>query len=406
MMAVTTRLRADARIDRFSWLRSRKRPRRKQAMIPRYFKWLAPVAVGCISLLTYQGWSRQSPVSEPAGLNNYVVSRASIEDTVSAMGRLQPIRGVDVGTQVSGQLEALFVDIGDEVKNGQPLAKIEENLYRARVEATVASVTILDAQLEERRRKFEQEANNNKRAERLAQNRFVSEKELEAQDMALKTASSTIKVIEAEKERASAMLRVDQINLKYTNIVAPIDGTITSISAYEGQTLSAVQDAPTIVGIADLHRMTVEAFVSEADISRIEIGLAAYFTILGEKSRQWLGLVRQINPRPEVVNNVVLYKVMFDVDNPDGVLKMGMTAQVHFVRAKAEKALIVPIAFVQFDNENATQDAPENKAFVYVLENNEAARREVKTGVRNRTSIEVQSGLNEGDTVTLDVNKT
>ncbi|WP_191907334.1 efflux RND transporter periplasmic adaptor subunit [Ochrobactrum quorumnocens] len=334
------------------------------------------------------------------------MSRASIEDTVSAMGRLQPIRGVDVGTQVSGQLEALFVDIGDEVKNGQPLAKIEENLYRARVEATVASVTILDAQLEERRRKFEQEANNNKRAERLAQNRFVSEKELEAQDMALKTASSTIKVIEAEKERASAMLRVDQINLKYTNIVAPIDGTITSISAYEGQTLSAVQDAPTIVGIADLHRMTVEAFVSEADISRIEIGLAAYFTILGEKSRQWLGLVRQINPRPEVVNNVVLYKVMFDVDNPDGVLKMGMTAQVHFVRAKAEKALIVPIAFVQFDNENATQDAPENKAFVYVLENNEAARREVKTGVRNRTSIEVQSGLNEGDTVTLDVNKT
>lgn len=375
-------------------------------MIARYFKWLALVAVSCISLLTYQGWSRQSPVSEPARMNNYVVSRASIEDTVSAMGRLQPIRGVDVGTQVSGQLEALFVDIGDEVKNGQPLAKIEESLYRARVEASVASVAMLDAQLEERRRKFEQEANNNKRAERLAQNRFVSEKELEAQDMALKTASSAIKVIEAEKERASAMLRVDQINLKYTNIVAPIDGTITSISAYEGQTLSAVQDAPTIVGIADLHRMTVEAFVSEADISRIEIGLAAYFSILGEKNRQWRGLVRQINPRPEVVNNVVLYKVMFDVDNPDGVLKMGMTAQVHFVRAKAEKALIVPIAFVQFDNENATQVAPENKAFVYVLENDEAVRREVKTGVRNRTSIEVQSGLNAGDTVTLDVNET
>ncbi|WP_273795121.1 efflux RND transporter periplasmic adaptor subunit [Brucella intermedia] len=375
-------------------------------MIAKYLNWLALIAVGFISLLTYQGWSRQAPVSEPAGLNKYVVSRASIEDTVSAMGRLQPIRGVDVGTQVSGQLEALFVDIGDEVKSGQPLAKIEESLYRARVEASVASVAMLDAQLEERRQKLEQEANNNKRAERLAQNRIVSEKEREAQDMALKTASSAIKVIEAEKERASAMLRVDQINLKYTNIVAPIDGTITSISAYEGQTLSAVQDAPTIVGIADLHRMTVEAFVSEADISKIEIGLEAYFTILGEKGRQWRGLVRQINPRPEVVNNVVLFKVMFDVDNPDGILKMGMTAQVHFVRAKAEKALVVPVAFLQLDNKNAIQDPSEDKAFVYVLENNEAVRREVKTGIRNRTSIEVQSGLREGDTVTLDVNAT
>ncbi len=121
-------------------------------------------------------------------------------------------------------------------------------------------------------------------------------------------------------------------------------GTIVTLTAREGQTLVSSQQAPVILRIADLKTMTVQTQVSEADVPKVKTGMPVYFTTLGQPNRRWQGTARQVLPTPEVVNNVVLYNVLFDVENADGALKPQMSAQTYFVIAKADNALAVPVA--------------------------------------------------------------
>src|SRR5688500_17456296 len=120
-------------------------------------------------------------------------------------------------------------------------------------------------------------------------------------------------------------------------------GTVVTQAAKQGQTLNANQSAPIVLRIADLSTMTVQTQVSEADVSRLSVGMPVYFTTLGDQRKRWYGKLRQINPTPEVVNNVVLYNALFDVENPDRALMTQMTAQVFFVVAQAKDAVLVPV---------------------------------------------------------------
>ena len=171
-------------------------------------------------------------------------------------------------------------------------------------------------------------------------------------------------------------------------------GTVVSQTALEGQTLNANQSAPVIVRIADLDTMTVWAQVAEADVVKLAPGMPAYFTTLGLPERRWQGTVQQIQPTPQIVNDVVLYNVLIDVKNDDHVLMTSMTAQVFFVLGEVKGVPLVPVATLGQLRPGTTDEYQ-----VRVLASDGPQRRAVKIGLADRTLAQVLSGLAVGDQV-------
>jgi len=345
----------------------------------------------------WYGWGR---TASPDQL--YVtatVERGAIEDAITALGTLQPLSYVDVGTQVSGQLKTLHVAIGDRVKAGDLLAEIDPTVYLSRVEADRAQLANLAAQRAEKEAQLLLARQQAERQRSLRASRATSDDALQQAEAALAVAQAQLDAIDAQSRQVQSTLKGDEANLGYTKIYAPIDGTVVSQSARQGQTLNANQSAPIIVQVADLSTMTVKAQVSEADVSRLRLGMTAYFTTLGMPEKRWYGALRQIQPTPEVVNNVVLYDALFDVPNPDGTLMTQMTAQVFFISAAAQDTLVVPIAALSGLSPGTTSAAP-GRATVQVLRPSGSVQtRTVTVGVTNRAQAEILSGLDPGEQV-------
>ena len=297
----------------------------------RFFVWLSLFAVAGAGYLWYA--SRQAPGEEPETAENVVyVSRGRIEETVTAQGKVETREYVDVGAQVSGQLRKLHVAIGDNVRKGDLLAEIDPRVYESRVAADRAQLKTLQAQLTEQQAQITLARQVNERNRRLIKSNAVSQEVLEDSDATLKAALARAASLQAQIEQAQSTLEGDETNLGYTKIYAPFDGTVVSQTAREGQTLNASQQAPVIVQIANLDAMTVRAQVAEADVMRIKDGMAVYFTTLGALDRRWHGTVRQILPSPEVINDVVLYDALVDVDNRDRQLMSGMRCSSCWVK--------------------------------------------------------------------------
>lgn len=208
--------------------------------------------------------------------------------------------------------------------------------------------------------------------------------------------------MKAQIRQTESSLKGDQADLDYTRIYAPMSGTVVQQLANQGQTLNANQTAPVVVQIADLSTMTVRTQVSEADISRLQPGMSAYFSTLGQPNRRWEGTLRQILPTPEVINNVVLFNALFDVPNEDGQLLPQMSAQVFFVNESAENVLTVPVAALSKPLRNEADATPVrgSRHEVQVLDaQGRPQLRTITVGTRNRVVAEVIEGLNEGDRV-------
>ncbi len=356
-------------------------------------------------------WRWWGATAAPPSFATATVRVASIEDTVGALGNIQPRDYVDVGAQVSGQLKIIHVKIGDRVKAQDLLAEIDATVYRARVDANRAQLANLSAQLDERRARQTLAQQVLTRQQALRRANATSEEVLQQAQAELAAVTAQIAALQAQSSQTESTLRADEANLGYTRIYAPMAGTIVSITARQGQTLNANQSAPIILRVADLAVMTVEAQVSEADIGRLRIGQEVYFSTLGDPDRRYSGHLQQVLPTPEVVNNVVLYDALFDVPNPEGTLMTQMTAQVFFVIARAEDVLTVPASALRAGGPRRQPGAggPPRQAggaahgggtSVLVLTPEGAVeRRQVEVGVATRTEVEIRSGLREGETV-------
>lgn len=321
------------------------------------------------------------------------VERTDIEDLVTALGTLEPLDYVDVGAQVSGQLEKLHVDVGDKVQEGQLLAEIDASVQQARVEEGEAQLDALRAQLEQQRAELELARLQYQRQERLRGADATSDDAWQTARATLATTRAQLKVLQAQIKQTESSLAGDRATLGYATIYAPRDGTVVTLEARQGQTLNANQTTPTLLRIADLSTMTVSTQVSEADVDRLTPGMPVYFNTLGNGDARYESTLRQVLPTPEEVNNVVLYTAEFDIDNPDGRLMSGMTAQVFFVVNAADNALSVPAGAVKRDADGA---------YVRVLAGKGAPRRQpVKTGVTDRVRTEITEGLEEGQTVVV-----
>ena len=325
------------------------------------------------------------------------VVRGDIENVVTATGKLAPREYVDVGAQVSGQLKKLHVDIGDAVKKGQLLAEIDVTLFMAKVDQQRAQLVYQESSLVEKEAQLDLAKINHERQTKLYEAHATSLENLQNAALELQSAQAQLKMLKAQIEQTKSSLRAEEANLEFTRIYAPMDGTVVSLSAKQGQTLNANQQAPTILQIADLGTMTVKAEVSEADVIRLREGMEVYFKTLGREKR-WYSKLSKVEPTPVITNNVVLYNALFDVDNMKKELMTSMTAQVFFVQESAKDTLLIPMNCVEIQKGKTK----ETTGTVRVLDTADQVQTlEVKLGVSNRVMIEVLAGLKEGQKVII-----
>lgn len=333
------------------------------------------------------------------------VERRNIEATVAATGVLQPRRYVDVGAQVSGQITRIYVEPGDTVKKGDRLLDIDPSVQQAEVDAGRASLAGLHAQLAEERAQLDLAQKKLRRQRVLVRTGSTSLENVDIAQADVVAAQARIRRLQAQLEQTQATLKADEARLGYTRIYATMDGTVVTLDAREGQTLTSTYQTPNVMRVADLSGMTVWAEVSEADIRLITVGMPVTFTTLGgqhdHEPRQWHSTVRQILPappnsgeqtadngKPAASTKAVMYTVLFDVSNDDGALLPQMTAQVTFVSARARDALVVPLAAVSAERDATGQYS------VRVLDKSRAPQtRPVQLGVRSRHEVQVLAGL-------------
>ncbi|MFD2236861.1 efflux RND transporter periplasmic adaptor subunit [Aureimonas populi] len=366
--------------------------RRHKSRRRRY--WLAALAALILAGGAGLGLSFLGESQTPSVAYSFATAtRGTVEDSIAAVGTLSAVRSVDVGAQVSGQLTRVHVAVGERVEEGQLLAQMDPAIYESTVEATQAQLDNLNAQLINARAQLVLAEIVLDRQQNLSRTNTGTRSDLDNAVAALAAAQAGVDGLEAQVRERQSDLRRAEANLGYTQIYSPLSGTVVSQSAEQGQTLAASQTAPTIVTIADLSTMTVEADVSEADVSHLRPGMEAYFTTLGDPSTRWTGALRLIKPTPTTENNVVLYQALFDVPNESGALMIDMTAQVFFLAATAQDVVSVPTAAIQSGRDGETS--------VLVRTGSGVERRAVEVGLRTRALAEIRSGLEEGEEVVV-----
>jgi HlyD family secretion protein len=268
------------------------------------------------------------------------VERGDVTATVTATGTVSALTTVAVGSQVSGIISKLYVDFNSNVKKGQLLAELDPTSFQAIVDQRRADLAQVQAQERNSRLAFE-------RAKSLLQEQFIARSEYD-------TAEGNLNASKAAVDQAQAALKQAETNLSYTKIVSPIDGVVVNRAFDIGQTVAASFQAPTLFTIAqDLTRMQVATTVDEADIGKIKVGKEATFTVDAFPERVFEGAISQIRLQSTVVQNVVTYPVLIDVNNPNLLLKPGMTANVNIPVETRKDVLKVPNAALRF------QPAPE-----------------------------------------------
>jgi HlyD family secretion protein len=282
------------------------------------------LAVGAV--LIWRPWKAKTP---PDFYRLQRVAKGQLRLAVSATGTLNPVRLVNVGTQVSGTIRDLKVDFNDRVKAGDLMVVLDDDLFQAKVNMAKANVKTAEAQVRLARIKYD-------RLVKLRQAGATPQEELD-------TAKANLDIAEAGLEQHIASLNQDIYNLNNTKIQAPIDGVIINRAVDVGQTVAASFQTPTLIDIAgDLTEMQINASFAEADIGRLKPGLTASFTVDAYPGQSFKGTLRQIRLNPTTTSNVVTYVVVVDVTNPDGRLLPGMTAYVDIELYREDNVTLIP----------------------------------------------------------------
>ncbi|MEE9903140.1 MacA family efflux pump subunit [Acinetobacter haemolyticus] len=403
------------------------------------------IIVVCIIVIALLSWLMLKPKTETPQYITAEVGRGDIENSVLATGILEATKMVSVGAQVSGQVKKMYVQLGDQVKQGQLIAQIDSIRQENDLKTAEASIKNQQAQLAVQQANLAKVEAEYKRQQTMFSQDATSRAELESALASYKTAQAQIAAINAQIEQSRLTLATAKEDLGYTRIVAPMDGTIVAIVTEEGQTVNANQTAPTIVKLATLDNMTVKAQISEADVMKVEKGQTVYFTTLGNSEKKHYAKLRQVEPAPNSINtetssnssssssnSAVYYNALFDVPNEDGKLRIDMTAQVYIVLAEAKNVLTIPAAAVQSSKRPARKDraapasndeteqrpnnrlelSPEQRqlvadgkasiASVRVIQADGSAKAQpVLVGLNNRVTVEVIKGLKQGDQVII-----
>ena len=353
-------------------------------------------------------WWRGAGDDQPQWLTAPVV-RKDLEDAVLATGTIQASRLVSVGAQASGQVKVLHVQEGDVVQSGQLIAEIDSTTQQNTLNDELAALESIQAQRKALQAALKLAQAELKRQQEMFAHEATSRAELQAAQNALASAQAQLQVNATQIKQANTRIATARTNLGYTRIVAPMDGTVVAIVTEEGQTVNAVQSAPTIVKLAKLDVVKIEAEISEADVPRVAPGMPAYFTLLGEPDKRHEATLLSIAPAPASLatesvttssasSSAVYYNGVLQSPNDDGKLRISMTAQVFIIAAQAKDALSVPSSAL------GAKDADGLYEVRVLTRGANAANvetRKVEIGLNNRVDAQVLGGLQEGDTVLL-----
>jgi len=365
--------------------------------------WISGIVVGAglVAALTLGG-ARRSSVG--AKYETVKVERGRIVARVTASGTLSALVTVQVGTQVSGRIQDLYVDFNSPVRRGQVLARIDPQFFRAAVEQAKANLAAAEGNLAKARAQAVDAHRQYERAKTLAgQGQLIAESDLDTADANAQAADAQIQAMEGAVAQARASLYQAEVNLGYTTITSSIDGTVISRNVDVGQTVAASLQAPTLFTIAqDLKKMQVDTNVSEADVGKLGAGMATSFTVDAFPGETFKGVIRQIRNAPQSVQNVVTYDAVIDVDNSDLRLRPGMTANVTFTYAEKDDALKLPNAALRFRPPAeiaARAPRPErDRRTVWILRHGEPEPISIRTGLSDGSVTEIAEGdLREGD---------
>lgn len=333
-----------------------------------------------------------------------VVIVADLEKTVLATGKLVPYLQVNVGLRASGQVTSLLVDVGDKVTKGDIIAIIDSARQENDLETALAARADIMANRQSGLARLEQAQNNMIRQNSLFKADAGSKIDQESALAAYRAAKNSLDSLNAQVVQANINVKTARVTLGYTKIQAPISGTVLSVDAKEGQTLNALQSAPTIVTLGQLDRITVKVEIAEADVIKVMPNMRVYFTILGDPDHRYYANLRRLEPAPtnfsastNLINSVtaIYYYGLFDIDNSDGRLMTSMTANVSIVLSSAPKALSMNASALGKHNKDGSYD-------VLVLDrDNETRTVKTKIGIGDGTNVEIISGLKAGDRVII-----
>jgi HlyD family secretion protein len=275
--------------------------------------------------------------------------RGKLIARVTATGTLSALVTVQVGSQVSGRVAQINVDFNSPVKKGQVIARIDPQMFQASAEQARANLAVAQSNVIKARVQAAEAARQAARTATLVGEKLISQAEHETAQANADSMKAQVVSAEAQVQQARAAMHQAEINVGYTTIVSPINGTVISRTVDVGQTVAASLQAPTLFTIAeDLKKMQVDTAVAEADVGKLKPEMPATFTVDAYPTERFRGTVRQIRNAPQTVQNVVTYDAVIDVDNSDLRLKPGMTANVTFIHAERDDVLKVPNAALRF----------------------------------------------------------
>lgn len=299
-----------------------------------------------LALILWRWWAND-PVA--AHYKTLPIERGPITSLVTATGAVNPVISVQVGSQVSGKIAKLYADFNSVVREGQILASIDQKPYQAKVSQAKAALKSARANLAKARIMLAQRRLEFTRMTALREQQFVAQSELDLSTTNLHDAEAQLDLTQAQVDQAKATLASAELDLGYTTIFSPVNGTVVSRNVEEGQTVVASFQTPTLFVLAqDLTRMQVIANVSESDIGGVTEGKSADFRVDAYPREFFHGVVTQVRNAPVSIQNVVTYDVIISVENPDLKLKPGMTANISIVTARNEEALRAPNAALRF----------------------------------------------------------
>ncbi len=377
--------------------------------------WLIIVGIVIVAIAVFLITKASNSAKKELVIRTHVVNEYTVENTVTATGTIEPVETVEVGTQVSGKVEKIYVDFNDEVKKGDLLAELDKLTLNQNVSRAKASLTSAESQLNYAKLTYE-------RTKQLYESNAATL-------AAYQEAQNSYTQAQMSKKNAQAAYDQAKVDLAYAEIYSPIDGIVLDRAVEVGQTVAASFSTPTLFTLAnDLTKMQVEADVDEADIGQVKVGQRVTFTVDAYMDDIFDGTVNQIRMKPTTTSNVVTYTVIIDAPNPDQKLFPGMTASVTIV-TEEQTGLAVPAEAFNFTPDEQVlkairkADKPDGQrpeppqgerpqmdengaagashAMVWLKKGDDMMPRPVKVGMSDGAYKIIEQGVQAGDSVVL-----
>ncbi len=349
------------------------------------------VLIGLFIIFRMATGTKEDPleiVAEP-------IAKGEILDVITATGSLKALNTVDVGTQVSGVIDELYVDFNDKVTSGQIIARLDTKTLNANVSDAQSNLDRALLQTQQLKLVFD-------RTKNLYEQKLASKEEFEKAEYDYKNAEINVKMQQVQLGRAS-------VNLGYASVISPISGVVVSRTVSKGQTVAAAFATPTLFTIAqDLKDMLIEADIDEADIGKVKVGQDVEFFVDAYPNETFTGKVKQIRLQPKATQNVVNYTVIIEVKNETLKLFPGMTANISIIVEHKKNILVIPATSLNYvlpdelpedimimDTTNFDENEFGSRSKVWVKEKNKIRAVIVETGITDGSTYELLKGLNE-----------